>query len=479
MPQLDLVSRIPLWWRAVLAFVLNYKLGLQSVLPLILRGRKLRGVLRNPTPLAKPSTRRQTSVFRSSYHMPLPSGKGKGPSSSEGALYALSSPELSATGSPILDEPGLEVVRRHVADYPTGENLTDLWGFGSLAGICLVIQLATGVFLRMHYPASTRFAFEAVEQHIMRDVSSGWLLRYLHANGASFFFIVVYRHLFRGFYYSSSTAPRELVWLSGIAILLVMIITAFLGYVLPWGQMSFWGATVITSLASAIPRAGPSIVEWLWGGFSVDNATLNRFFRLHFVLPFVIARLAVIHLAALHQYGSTNPVGAVVESRKVTLYPYYFVKDLVAWIRFRRAYLFFVCFEPNAMGHPDNSIPANPLVTPPHIQPEWYFLPVYAILRSLPDKLGGVIRIARVFARRRFLPFDTAGIFRLGHFRMFHRRLFRRFAGTCVFLGWVGAKPVESPFVEFGQLSGIEFFLYFPLQAKMAQLERRFQEEQA
>lgn len=380
----------------------------------------------------------------------------------------------STQGGPVLNEPILSVIREHLVDYPTGENLNDFWAFGSLAGICLILQMVTGVFLRMHYPASTRLAFEAVEQHIMRDVNAGWLLRYLHRNGASFFFIVVYRHLFRGFYYSSYTAPRERVWLSGIRILLIMIITAFLGYVLPWGQMSFWGATVITSLASAVPRAGPSIVEWLWGGFSVDNATLNRFFRLHFVLPFVIARLAVIHLAALHQYGSNSPIGTLVETRKRTLYPYFYVKDLVAWILFRIRFLFFVFFEPNRMGHPDNSIPANPLSTPAHIQPEWYFLPVYAILRSLPDKLGGVIRIARVFARRRFLPFDTAGTFRLGHFRMFHRRLFRRFAGTCIFLGWVGAKPVESPFVEFGQASGICFFLYFPLQKLFRKLERSF-----
>ena len=383
---------------------------------------------------------------------------------------------LSREKAPIFNEPGLSIVREHVVEYPTGENLTDLWSFGSLARICLGVQILTGIFLRMHYPASTRLAFEAVEQHIMRDVNYGWLLRYIHANGASMFFIVVYAHLFRGFFFSSYTAPRELVWLSGVAILLVMIITRFLGYVLPWGQMSFWGATVITSLASAIPVAGQSIVEWLWGGFSVDNATLNRFFRLHFALPFVIAGLAVVHLAALHQYGSTNPLGGVIDTRKVTLYPYYYVKDLIRWIIFGIAFTYFVCFEPNLMGHPDNGIPANPLVTPPHIQPEWYFLPVYAILRSLPDKLGGVIRIRRVFARIGFLPFDQAGTFRNGQFRMAHKRLFRRFAGVCVFLGWIGAKPVESPFVEFGQLAGVLFFLYFPLQMIFARLEREFQD---
>jgi len=390
------------------------------------------------------------------------------------SVQSLVAPSSRRTKGPILDEPGFHVLREHLIDYPTGENLNDLWGFGSMAGICLGVQILTGIFLRMHYPASTRLAFEAVEQHMMRDVNFGWLLRYFHANGASFFFIVVYRHIFRGFYYSSYTAPRELVWLSGIRILLVMIITAFLGYVLPWGQMSFWGATVITSLASAIPRAGPSIVEWLWGGFLVDNVTLNRFFRLHFVLPFVIAGLAGVHLAALHQYGSTNPIGSVVESRKVTLYPYYFRKDLVAWLIFRIAFSFFVFFEPNAMGHPDNSIPANPLSTPAHIQPEWYFLPVYAILRSIPDKLGGVLRIGRVFARMRYLPFGQTGTFRHGNFRMFHKRLFRRFAGICFFLGWIGAKPVESPYLEFGQVAGRLFFLYFYLQVVMAQLERGF-----
>ena len=388
-------------------------------------------------------------------------------------LYGLSS---SREKSPIFNEPGLSVVREHLVEYPTGENLTDLWSFGSTAGICLFIQILTGIFLRMHYPASTMLAFEAVEQHIMRDVNYGWLLRYMHANGASMFFIVVYAHLFRGFFISSYTAPRELVWISGVAILLVMIITRFLGYVLPWGQMSFWGATVITSLASAIPVAGQSIVEWLWGGFSVDNATLNRFFRLHFTLPFVIVGLVGVHLAALHQYGSTNPLGGVIDTRKITLYPYYYVKDLRRWIVFRRVFTFFVCFEPNYMGHPDNRIPANPLVTPPHIQPEWYFLPVYAILRSLPDKLGGVVRIRRVFARVGFLPFDQVGTFRVGQFRMYHKRMFRRFAGICVFLGWIGAKPVESPFVEFGQLAGVLFFLYFPLQMTLARLEREFQE---
>ena len=432
MPQLDVICLMPLWWRRIVAAVLNYKMSIQQFLPIIHRSLKTRYLF----------------------------------------IESLISTLHSNSHRPILEEPGFSVVREHVVEYPTGENLNDLWSFGSLAGICLGVQILTGIFLAFHYPASTSLAFEAVEQHIMRDVNYGWLLRYFHANGASFFFIVVYIHIFRGFYYSSYTAPRELVWISGIRILLIMIITRFLGYVLPWGQMSFWGATVITSLRSAIPVAGQSIVEWLWGGFSVDNATLNRFFRLHFTLPFVLAGLAIIHLAALHQYGSTNPSGAIVETRKVTLYPLYYVKDLVRWIRFRMAFTFFRFFAPNAMGHPDNAIPANPLVTPAHIQPEWYFLPVYAILRSLPDKLGGVIRIARVFASIRFLPFDQVGVFRFGNFRLFHKRLFRRFAGTCVFLGWVGAKPVESPFVEFGQISGRLFFLYFPIQLKRASFER-------
>jgi ubiquinol-cytochrome c reductase cytochrome b subunit len=414
---------------------------------------------------------RSTTISRTALHAPLVE--------KEVEYGGFAQSHLPSEHAPVFNEPGLQVIREHVVDYPTGENLTDLWRFGSTAGICLGVQLLTGIFLRMHYPASTRLAFEAVEQHIMRDVENGWLLRYFHANGASFFFIVVFRHMFRGFYFSSYTAPRELVWLSGIRILLVMIITRFLGYVLPWGQMSFWGATVITSLASAIPVAGQSIVEWLWGGFSVDNATLNRFFRLHFVLPFVIAGLAIVHLAALHQYGSTNPLGGVVDTRKITLYPYYYVKDLVAWIIFASRFRFAVFYMPNAMGHPDNFIPANPLSTPAHIQPEWYFLPVYAILRSLPDKLGGVVRIRRVFASMGFLPFDQVGTFRLGHFRMFHKVLFSRFMGICFFLGWIGAKPVESPFVEFGQVAGRLFFLYFPRQLKMAQWEKEFQDHLA
>jgi ubiquinol-cytochrome c reductase cytochrome b subunit len=272
-----------------------------------------------------------------------------------------------------------------------------MWGFGSLAGICLVIQIATGIFLAMHYCAHVDMAFVSVE-HIMRDVNCGWLLRYMHANGASMFFITVYMHMFRGLYYGSYSSPREVVWVVGVVILLLMIITAFIGYVLPWGQMSFWGATVITSLASAIPIVGNDITYWLWGGFSVDNATLNRFFSLHYLLPFIIAGASVVHLAALHQHGSNNPLGIQGIFEKISFYPYLYTKDLVGWVSFIIFFGIFVFWFPNVLGHSDNYIAANPMSTPAHIVPEWYFLPTYAILRSIPNKLGGVLAIGVVFA---------------------------------------------------------------------------------
>ncbi len=253
-----------------------------------------------------------------------------------------------------------------------GESLKKPTYLFSLAGICLVLQIITGIFLAMHYTPHVDMAFLSVE-HIMRDVEGGWFLRYMHANGASMFFIVVYIHVFRGLYYGSYSSPREFLWCVGVIILLLMIITAFIGYVLPWGQMSFWGATVITSLASAIPLVGDTIVSWLWGGFSVDNATLNRFFSLHYLLPFVIAGASVVHLAALHQYGSNNPLGTNSSVDKIGLYPYFYVKDLVAWVAFAFFFSVFVYFYPNLLGHPDNYIPANPMSTPAHIVPEWYF----------------------------------------------------------------------------------------------------------
>ena len=277
-------------------------------------------------------------------------------------------------------------------EYPTPKNLNYWWNFGSLAGIVLVIMIMSGIVLAMHYTAHVDHAFQSVER-IMRDVNYGWLVRYIHANGASFFFIVVYIHIFRGLYYGSYKAPRELLWMLGVVILILMMATAFMGYVLPWGQMSFWGATVITNLFSAIPLIGESIVTLLWGGFSVDNPTLNRFYALHYLLPFVIVGVVVLHIVALHRFGSNNPLGIDVRGNQDTIsfHPYYTVKDAFGLGVFLVLLSAVVFFLPNSMGHPDNYIPANPMVTPAHIVPEWYFLPFYAILRAVPDKLFGVL----------------------------------------------------------------------------------------
>ena len=360
-----------------------------------------------------------------------------------------------------LKQPLLSVINEHLIAYKTPTNITYWWGFGSLAGIFLVVQIATGIFLAMHYTPHISMAFESVE-HIMRDVEGGWLLRYLHANGASMFFIAVYLHMFRGLYYGSYTSPREFVWVVGVVILLLMIITAFIGYVLPWGQMSFWGATVITSLATAIPIVGNDITTWLWGGFSVDNATLNRFFSLHYLLPFVIVGASVVHIAALHQYGSNNPLGINASVDKTSFYPYFFVKDLVGWILFAIFFFIFVFFFPNTLGHSDNYIPANPLSTPAHIVPEWYFLPVYAILRSIPNKLGGVVAIALVFVALFILPFITSkNVVRSTHFRPIHQIFFWFLITDCLLLGWIGCQPVEPPYFLIGQLASIYFFIYF------------------
>jgi ubiquinol-cytochrome c reductase cytochrome b subunit len=283
----------------------------------------------------------------------------------------------------------------------------------------------------------------------------------MHANGASMFFIVVYLHMFRGLYYGSYASPRELVWIVGVVIFLLMILTAFIGYVLPWGQMSFWGATVITSLASAIPVVGDEITHWLWGGFSVDNATLNRFFSLHYLLPFIIAGASIVHLAALHQYGSNNPLGSLGTVDKVPFYPYFYSKDLVGWVAFALFFSLFVYFYPNLLGHPDNYIPANPMSTPAHIVPEWYFLPVYAILRSIPNKLGGVAAIALVFISLLALPFLNTSAIRSSSFRPIHKKLFWLLVADCVLLGWIGCQPVEAPYVTIGQLASVFFFFYF------------------
>ncbi len=354
----------------------------------------------------------------------------------------------------------LSFIDSHIISYPTPINLNYMWSFGSAAGICLVIQIITGIFLAMHYTPHVDLAFSSVE-HIMRDVNNGWLIRYIHANGASMFFIVVYCHIFRGLYYGSFMHPRQNLWCSGVTIFLLMMATAFMGYVLPWGQMSFWGATVITNLFSAIPVVGKSIVEWLWGGFSVGNATLNRFFSLHYLLPFLIAGMTLIHLALLHKDGSNNPLGVNGAIDTVSFYPYFYVKDLFSFLILVLVFSFFVYFYPNALGHPDNYIPANPMVTPAHIVPEWYFLPFYAILRSIPDKLGGVAAMGGAIVILLLVPFINTSEIRSPEFRPIYSVFFWILVADFCILGWIGQKPVEDPYVLVGALATIFYFLFF------------------
>jgi ubiquinol-cytochrome c reductase cytochrome b subunit len=360
----------------------------------------------------------------------------------------------------------LSFVDSHIINYPTPINLNYMWSFGSVAGLCLVIQILTGIFLAMHYSSHVDYAFSSVE-HIMRDVNNGWLIRYLHANGASMFFIVVYSHIFRGLYYGSYINPRGPLWNSGVIIFLLMMGTGFMGYVLPWGQMSFWGATVITNLASAVPFVGGAIVEWLWGGFSVDNATLNRFFSLHYLFPFLITGLVIVHLSLLHSAGSNNPLGINKNVDSISFYPYFYVKDLFSFLILVAFFSFFVFFFPNTLGHADNYIPANPLVTPAHIVPEWYFLPFYAILRAIPDKLGGVVAMVGAICVLLLLPIINTSEIRSSKFRPIYSIAYWFFVADFLILGWIGQQPVETPFLEVGQIatafSFIFFFVLFPL----------------
>jgi ubiquinol-cytochrome c reductase cytochrome b subunit len=351
----------------------------------------------------------------------------------------------------------LSFVDSHIINYPTPINLNYLWSFGSSAGIALVIQIITGIFLAMHYTPHIDFAFSSVE-HIMRDVNNGWLIRYFHANGASFFFIVVYCHIFRGLYFGSYFYPRHKLWISGVVLFLLMMATAFMGYVLPWGQMSFWGATVITNLFSAIPVIGKTIVEWLWGGFSVSNATLNRFFSLHYLLPFLIVGVTLIHLSLLHKDGSNNPLGIGYNIETISFYPYFYVKDLFFFFIFLIFFSLFVFFSPNILGHSDNYILANPLVTPAHIVPEWYFLPFYAILRSIPNKLGGVIAMVGAILVLILLPFINTSNVRSSKFRPLFSLVYWFLVSDFLLLGWLGQKPVEDPYIFIGMVST---FLYF------------------
>ncbi|MCF4164682.1 cytochrome b/b6 [Zavarzinia compransoris] len=358
--------------------------------------------------------------------------------------------------------PIISTVDGALVSYPAPRNLNYWWNFGSLAGFMLVAQIVTGIVLVMHYTPHVTLAFSSVE-HIMRDVNYGWLLRYAHANGASMFFVVVYIHIMRGLYYGSYKAPRELLWWLGIVIFVLMMATGFMGYVLPWGQMSFWGATVITNLFGALPLVGPDIVTWLWGGFSVDNATLNRFFSLHYLLPFVICAVVFLHLWALHTTKSSNPLGIEIKGPQDTVpfHPYYTAKDAFGLCVFLMVFAFFVFFSPNYLGHPDNYIEANPLVTPPHIVPEWYFLPFYAILRAVPDKLGGVIAMGGAILILFFMPYLDFSKVRSAKFRPIYKQAFWLFLIDAVILGVVGAKPAEGDWILIGRIASIYYFAHF------------------
>jgi len=369
--------------------------------------------------------------------------------------------------------PVFTFLNHELRDYPTPRNLSYLWNFGSLAGIVLVMMIASGIFLAMNYTPNDTLAFESVER-IMRDVNYGWLIRYVHMNGASMFFIVVYIHIFRGLYYGSYKAPREILWMLGVVILLLMMATAFMGYVLPWGQMSFWGATVITNLFSALPIIGPKIVTWLWGGFSVGNPTLNRFFSLHYLLPFVIVGVVVLHLVALHQHGSNNPLGIDKKGKQdsIPFHPYYTIKDSFGLAVFLLPYAFLVFFYPNFFGEPDNYIPANPLATPAEIVPEWYFLPFYAILRSTPDllfipsKLAGVLLMFGSIAVLFVLPWLDTSPVRSGRFRPVFKWFYVSLIIDAFLLGYVGKhKPDATLFgialPTIGWLGTLWYFGYF------------------
>jgi ubiquinol-cytochrome c reductase cytochrome b subunit len=357
--------------------------------------------------------------------------------------------------------PLLKMVNSYVIDSPQPSNISYLWNFGSLLALCLIIQIVTGVTLGMHYTPNVLEAFDSVE-HIMRDVNNGWLIRYLHSNTASAFFFIVYLHIGRGLYYGSYKAPRTLVWIIGTIIFILMMATAFLGYVLPYGQMSLWGATVITNLMSAIPWVGQDIVEFIWGGFSVNNATLNRFFALHFVLPFVLAALALMHLIALHDSsGSGNPLGISGNYDRLPFAPYFLFKDLITIFIFLTVLSIFVFFMPNVLGDSENYVMANPMQTPPAIVPEWYLLPFYAILRSIPNKLLGVIAMFSAILALLTMPFTDLSKLRGIQFRPLSKIAFYIFVANFLILMQLGAKHVESPFIEFGQISTVLYFSHF------------------
>ena len=358
--------------------------------------------------------------------------------------------------------PLLRLAHDSFVDYPTPKNLNYWWTFGGILTFCLVTQIITGIILAMHYTPHVDHAFNSVE-HIMRNVNHGWLIRYIHANGASMFFLAVYIHIFRGMYYGSYKAPREVLWILGVIIYLLMMAAAFMGYVLPWGQMSLWGATVITNLFGAIPLVGDSIATWLWGGFSVDNPTLNRFFSLHYLIPFLIFGVVILHIWALHVPGNNNPVGISVKSEQDTVpfHPYYTVKDGFALVVFMILFSYFVFFAPNVLGHADNYIPANPLVTPAHIVPEWYLLPFYAILRAVPDKLGGVIAMVGAIFILFVLPWLDTSKIRSARYRPLFKQFFLIFVVNCLVLGYLGAMPAEGVYITLARICTIYYFTHF------------------
>nr|UYK52155.1 cytochrome b [Zaraea sp. CSCS-Hym-MC0131] len=352
----------------------------------------------------------------------------------------------------------LKMLKNSLINLPTPSNITTMWNFGSLLGLCLMIQLITGIFLSMHYTANVELSFSTVI-HICRDVNNGWLMRSLHANGASFFFICIYLHIGRGIYYSSFHMLNT--WMIGIMILFLTMGTAFMGYVLPWGQMSFWGATVITNLLSAIPYIGTMMVQWLWGGFSIENPTLTRFFSFHFIMPFIIMAMVMLHLMFLHTTGSSNPLGMNSNLDKIPFHPYFTFKDIIGFMIMIFMLMMLVLISPNYLGDPDNFIEANSMVTPLHIKPEWYFLFAYAILRSIPNKLGGVIALLLSILMLLVLPFYHMKNFKSNNFYPMNQILFWMFTSILMLLTWIGANPVEDPFILIGQIITVCYFLYF------------------
>lgn len=358
------------------------------------------------------------------------------------------------------DNPIIKLVNFHILDYPTPINLSHRWNFGFLSAFCLIIQIVTGILPAMNHTPHVDLAMASVE-HIMRDIDYGWLIRYVHANGASMFFIMVYIHIARGLYYGSYMSPKELPWCVGVVLFILMMATAFMGHVPPWGQMSFRGATVITNLFPVIPVYGPDIVTWLWGAFNVGNATLNRFFSLHYLLPFAIAGAPLVHIAYIHKDGSNNPLGVNGNIDKIPFYPYFYIKDLYSTILFTIFFSLVVFFAPNVSNHPDNYIEANPPVTPAHIVPERYFPPFHAILRSIPHKAGGIVAMGAALLVLLLLPFINTSEIRSSHWRPIFKKFYWLFIVDCLIPGWIGGQPVESPFYEIGQIATAYYFPFF------------------